>query len=42
MQASEGTNMGYAVQSSEAKIKGHDPVDPLLSKVFEHQKQANE
>jgi hypothetical protein len=34
--------MGYTVQSSEAKINGHEPVDPFLSKVFEHQKQANE
>ena len=36
------TDMGYTVQSSETKIKRHEPVDPLLSKVFEHQKQANE
>jgi hypothetical protein len=34
--------MGYTVQSSEAKINGHEPVDPLLSKVFDHQEQANE
>jgi hypothetical protein len=33
--------IGHSVQSSEAKTKGHEPVDPFLSKVFDHQKQAN-
>ena len=35
------TYIGYSVQSGKAKTKGHEPVDPFLSKVFDHQKQAN-
>jgi hypothetical protein len=27
--------IGYTVQSSKAEIKGHEPVDPFLSKVFD-------
>jgi hypothetical protein len=37
----EQVYMGHTVQSSEAEIKGHEPVDPFLSKVFDQQKQAN-
>lgn len=40
-QARSRTYMGHSVQSSEAKTNGHEPVDPFLSKVFDHQKQAN-
>ena len=32
--------MGHTVQSSEGKIKGHEPVDPFLPKVFDDHKQA--
>jgi hypothetical protein len=27
--------MGYAVKASEGEVKGQQPVDPLLSKVFD-------
>jgi len=37
----EQVYIGYTVQSSETEIKGHEPVDPFLSKVFDQQKQAN-